>query len=135
MTTFIISAWIKASASGPVDSGDPYETIVGAWPLFWFFIINQSPNVGVYLGNCNAAFQVGANTDLEDGKWHQVTVSVRPTPAKSYMYIDGHLAGSGTMDFTGCAMPGSWGVGDKPGIGDYFNGNIMDVFMYTSAIQ
>jgi prepilin-type N-terminal cleavage/methylation domain-containing protein len=126
------TAWVKTP--GPA-SADNYQTVVSDWPNYWFFVTNCAV---VFTSSVSGFSECGggaaAPINIEDNKWHQVSVTSTSGVANgTQLYVDGRAAGApGTVTFgTGSINPS---IGTKEGFGHYFNGLIDNINFYPSSL-
>ena len=128
---FTIEAWVKRGA----DAG--HATIVGK---------QNGSSVGYYLRitSNKLSFEAGSGfpnslwvngvSDISDNNWHHVAAVLNTSAKTLSLYIDGILDNSSsyTSNFT-TTNTAAFGIGYKPGWGEYFDGSLDDVRIWSTA--
>lgn len=133
-TDFSVLGWIKttANSSGVViqqrdSTGSGY---VGEYQLS----MNSSGTVSFWIYHSGYQFQLTSSQVVNDGNWHCLAAVRQGT--NGYIYVDGQLGASGS----GAEQALSSGIGtyigyDQRGSGNYFNGQIGAVALFTNALS
>lgn len=124
--SFTVEAWVQRSSTGT-----GLFTIVDkqAGAAGWF--LRFTNNTLTFDAGGNSA--TGATT-ITDQAWHHVAAVLDATGKTTTLYLDGVQDGSAT--FTVAANTDSaavLGLGGKPSVGDYFDGALDDVRLWSTA--
>lgn len=142
-TAFSISAWFKTSASAPSDIYSILcQDYTGGSPsrVFQFAINNSSNFRFIRFGSSNNLLtNISNSTPLNNGIWHHV-VATFSNSVGSRIYVDGVLTGSDsvlTSNNSSLSIPTLMGAsqGDSGSIGNYFNGQIDEVGIWSRALS
>ncbi len=132
--SFTVSAWFKTYT-------DAQQTIIGnqgysggyvGWNIFVDNEFTYRGEVTVWLNIGGVAQQIHSGVAVDDGNWHNVTLTV--TSGNQYIYIDGVQASSTTHTGTVSYTAGDFEIGRNASDGWYFDGLIDEVDCYDRVL-
>ena len=139
-TSFTFEAWVKttSTASSPDYEGEPALTIFGdhtnnVWTSF-------GVNGGVlqlsrFSIQANAWQYVYGTTAINDGEWHHVAATSYEANNTGYVYVDGYLDGTGTINVYATDMAAVNRIGAGYNNLDGFTGSLDEVALYNYALS
>ena len=128
--SFTVEAWIKRAGSGT-----GFYTIAGKQDSSgWYFRFNGNTLNFTTAFSSVSGNSVSAPTEITDTDWHHVAAVHDATAQTIAIFVDGVLSNSVT--YTTAAdidNTAALGIGFKPNFGEYFDGAIDDVRIWTTA--
>ena len=121
-----LEAWVNTTNPTGWD-----DIIAGGCGDLLFGINSAGNGTLSWGGQCNVPFSpVTSTISITDGNWHHVIGTYNGSVAA--LYIDGNLEVSGAR--SGNFIPGNIAIGSVGGGGEYFNGKIANVRIYSKAL-
>jgi hypothetical protein len=121
-----LEAWVNTTNPTGWD-----DIIAGGCGDLLFGINSAGNGTLSWGGQCNVPFSpVTSTISITDGNWHHVVGTYNGSVAA--LYIDGNLEVSGNR--SGNFTPGNIAIGSGGGGGEYFNGKIANVRIYSKAL-
>ncbi|HEX5472066.1 MAG TPA: LamG-like jellyroll fold domain-containing protein, partial [Lacipirellulaceae bacterium] len=140
--TSTFSAWVKTSQIGnnnhqqaPALTG--VDQLGSTGDINWG-TLNAAGEIGIYVGDSGGVY---STTPINDGQWHNVTMTRNAFTGVVQLYIDGTLNNTGSLDIgykpAQFYLLGALTVRNSSGnvVGaNYFNGQIDDVQIYDRVL-
>jgi len=130
---FSFEAWAKTNY---ISTGAQYIISKRVGLVGYEFDIHSSGSLQLFLGDSGGWSGPSAGSDLRDGKWHHLIVTVNRANNATF-YIDGVNGGtagisarSGSLSNAGTMKIGRYGAGAS----EYFNGSIDEVRVYNRVL-
>ncbi len=141
--TSTFSAWVKTTQTGSnTHSQAPALTGVdqlgSSGDINWG-TLNAAGQIGIFVGDTGGVY---STAPINDGQWHNITMTRNATTGVVQLYVDGVLNGSGSFDVGYKAaqfyLIGALTVRNSTGnvVGaNYFNGQLDDVQIYDRVLS
>lgn len=142
-TTFTVEMWLKTTTTTGGKLIGFESARDGSSAFYDRELFMLSDGRVVYMGGISGTAIVNSASPLNNGAWHHVVVTNRPTTFQqdSSLYVDGVLVDSGATNKAGALYTGWWrvGFGKLPVLGGMppsanFTGSVDDVAIYTTQL-
>ncbi len=128
--SFTMEAWVKRPA------GTGFFTMIGKQTSggSGVFLRFNDNNLSFAAGNYPASTDISSVSSVSDNNWHHIAAVMDATGKSMKLYIDGILDASSsfTTNYT-VTTSEALGIGFKPNFGEYFDGSLDDVRIWSTA--
>ncbi len=141
-TSFTVEVLFKYNGPGPIAKGfwtliDKNPTGYGYNDPYHIYITNSSKEIFARVGNGSSEYYLDSNFQVDDGKFHSVSLVYNASSNTYLLYVDGQLRISkvAVSGWKPVQNSGPITIGVWPAYHDYFNGTIDEIRIYNHALS